>query len=519
MRHKQQRGHDGARGHERVQGYEQAQRQGPAQTQGPAQGHEQARGQSHEHGLGHESGRATACGVLVLGAGPAGLAAAVAASAQGQTVTLVDDNPLPGGQIWRGGPAQWRDRRAQALWAVLCERPNVRFMHGARVVGAPAPRQLLIAVDGRPQLIEWQRLILCSGARELLLPFPGWTLPGVSGAGGLQALIKGGLQVAGRRVVVAGSGPLLLAVAETVRRHQGVVVAIVEHRPWSDLAAFAWQLARRHRGKLWQALGLWRQLAGVRYISGATVVAATGEQGKQNVSGLTLQRGQRRIELQCDLLACGYGLVPNLELAAMLGCHVEDGKVKVDQGQLSSRDYVWAAGEATGIGGVDKALAEGHVAGLNATHSCGHAHGGHSEGGGGGGGDGSASGAACAADIHANIAPASALAARDRTMHFAGLLARRFGPTPALRALCRPDTIVCRCEDVSAGELAEHRDWRAAKVLTRAGMGACQGRICGAACQFLYGWQAPGLRLPVFPAAASILAAHDCAASTEDLPS
>lgn len=429
----------------------------------------------------HEIEDVTVTEVLVLGAGPAGLAAAAAASERGQQVTLVDDNPLPGGQIWRGGPEQWHDQRAHALWTVLCQRRNVRIMHGARVLSAPSLQELLLQIEGGPHLVRWQRLVLCSGARELLLPFPGWTLPGVSGAGGLQALVKGGMSIAGQRVVVAGSGPLLLAVAETVRRHQGIVVAIVEHRPLPGLAAFFAQLMLRHRGKLWQALGLFRQLADVRYVTGATVVAASGE---RRVSRVTLRQGQRQSELQCDFLACGYGLVPNLELGTLLGCDIASGKVRVDHQQRSSRDGVWAAGEATGIGGVDKALAEGHVAGL---------------------------------DAGGQAPPPAALAARDRALHFAGLLARHFGPTPALRGLCQPGTIVCRCEDVKASQLAEHRDWRAAKVLTRAGMGPCQGRICGAACQFLYGWQAPGLRLPVFPAAASILAAHDGAASTKDL--
>ncbi|MDL2354668.1 MAG: FAD/NAD(P)-binding oxidoreductase [Pseudomonadota bacterium] len=421
--------------------------------------------------------------MLVLGAGPAGLAAAAAASERGQLVTLVDDNPHPGGQIWRGGPGQWRDGRADALWTLVCQRPNVRLILGARVLSAPAPQELLLEIEGRAHSIGWQRLILCSGARELLLPFSGWTLPGVTGAGGLQALIKGGMSIAGKRVVVAGSGPLLLAVADTVRRHHGSVVAIAEHRPLPGLVAFFAQLSLRHRGKLWQALGLFRQLAGVRYRTGATVVAATGERQLRSV---TLRQGGRQIELACDFLACGYGLVPNLELATLLGCRVDQGKVQVDGEQLSSRANVWAAGEATGIGGVDKALAEGHIAGMRATEGT--------------------------------PAP-SVRAARHRALRFAGLLARRFGPTPALRALCKQDTIVCRCEDVLAAQLAEHCDWRTAKVLTRVGMGPCQGRICGAACAFLYGWQTPGLRLPVFPAAASILAAEHSAACTKEIES
>lgn len=398
--------------------------------------------------------------LLVIGAGPAGLAAAEAASRHGQPVLLVDENHAPGGQIWRGGPAHKTE-------TALRKRPHVRLLQGARLVSAAGPGKLLLDTLNGARIEPWDRLVLCSGARELLLPFPGWTLPGVTGAGGLQALIKGGMPVAGKKVVVAGSGPLLLAVADTVIKRGGQVVAIVERRSQAELARFAGQLALRHRAKLMQAAGLLARLRAIPYLRGATVTQATGE---TRVRGVIVD-GK---EMACDFLACGFGLLPVLESAALLGCEVGGGKVLVDAQQRTSVAGVWAAGEATGIGGVDKALAEGRIAGLAAS---------------------------------GQLPTRADERERARARDFAALLAHTFAPDAALASLCRPDTIVCRCEDVPAGALAPHADWRSAKLQTRAGMGPCQGRVCGAACQVLYGWDAAGIRPPVFPVSAATLAA------------
>jgi NADPH-dependent 2,4-dienoyl-CoA reductase/sulfur reductase-like enzyme len=299
--------------------------------------------------------------IVILGAGPAGLAAAHAASSDGHAVTVVDDNPAPGGQIWRGGPARWRDPRAHALWEALRQRQHVRFIQGARVVAAAGPHTLLLDTADGPRLLPWQRVILCSGARELLLPFPGWTLPGVMGVGAIQALAKGGMPLRGKRVVIAGSGPLLLAAADTVRRSGGKVVAIAEHQGTRALAGFFGRLLLGHPGKVWQSLQLAASLLGVPYRHGAVVSAAAGDQRLQSV---TLRHRGREREIACDFLACGFGLVPGVELGALFGCTISEGRITVDGGQASSVKDVWAAGESTGIGGVDKALAEGRIAGL-----------------------------------------------------------------------------------------------------------------------------------------------------------
>jgi NADPH-dependent 2,4-dienoyl-CoA reductase/sulfur reductase-like enzyme len=415
--------------------------------------------------------------LIIIGSGPAGLAAAAAASAHGEAVTLIDDNAGPGGQIWRGGPDQWGDPRAHALWQLLAERPQVKLRANTRLIDAAGPNELLLDTADGPQHWSCERLLLCTGARELLLPFPGWTLPGVTGAGGLQALIKGGMPIAGKHVVIAGSGPLLMAVAKTVLESGGKLTALAEHRSTRELAKFTAGLALRHRGKLRQAADLLAALRGVRFMHGALVTKAVSTSqagGGRRLDSVIVEQGGRSHEFPCDFLACGYGLVPNLEFARLLGVEVRDGRVVVDASQRTSREDIFAAGEATGIGGVDKALAEGRIAGLAATGQ-----------------------------------PASSgdLVARASALDFARLLNSSFAADPAWKALCAPDVIVCRCEDVPASALSTHAEWRAAKLITRCGMGPCQGRVCGAACEFLYDWQTSGGRQPVYPASAATLAA------------
>jgi NADPH-dependent 2,4-dienoyl-CoA reductase/sulfur reductase-like enzyme len=219
-------------------------------------------------------------------------------------------------------------------------------------------------------------------------------------------------------------------------------------------------------------------LRGIPYHHGAVVAEAHGHQRLNAVTVRSPGSGSPKRDrvIECDFLACGYGLLPNLELANMLGCAIKHGRVAVDANQATSMANMWAAGESTGIGGVDKALAEGRLAGLAASG--------------------------------AKVSPQD-LQARTGASAFGTLLACSFPPDPALRELCSPGTIVCRCEDVRSAQLAPHADWRSAKLQTRVGMGPCQGRVCGAACEFLYGWPASSARPPVFPTSAATLA--ECA--------
>lgn len=386
--------------------------------------------------------------VLVIGAGPAGLAAARAAASHGAQVALVDLQARAGGQVWRPdlrhGLAPGLRRALAALDTVV----PVRWHLAAQAFAAGADRILIEQDQGLLEL-RYRKLILATGARELLLPFPGWTLPGASGAGALQALVKQGWPIAGKRVLVAGSGPLLLAAAATLRAHGAQVLAICEQAPAAAVRGFAARLWR-WPAKLAQAAALRARLAGVPYRCGAWVRAAHGD-GQVSEAEIETGRGVERIA--CDQLAVGYGLVPNLELARQLGCALtpqgRHAAVRVDARQATSVAGVYAAGEACGIGGVDVARLEGAIAGHHA---------------------------AGADDAARALYPR-----RRRARAFAALLPAHFPVRDEVRACATADSLVCRCEDVPLARLQGWADPRAAKLATRCGMGSCQGRICGAA--------------------------------------
>ena len=212
--------------------------------------------------------------VVIVGGGPAGIAAAVAATRRGRRVVLVDENHAPGGQIWRG-EATAPNSAGAALWFRKLQQKNVLLVNGARVAAHPENGLLLAETPDGARHVRYRRLLLATGARELFLPFPGWTLPNVMGAGGLQALVKGGLPIAGQRVVVAGTGPLLLAVAAYLKKCGAEIVCLAEQaargRVWR-LGASLW----REPGKLRQALGLWRDLKDLQTLYGAWPVRAEG---------------------------------------------------------------------------------------------------------------------------------------------------------------------------------------------------------------------------------------------------
>ena len=395
------------------------------------------------------------CDLLIVGAGPAGMAAAIAAASSGMAITIVDDNIHPGGQIWRDGPGVSLPPLARKHRDALARHANIRLLCGTRVVGlggpaAPGDAPALLLEDAeRGWAQHSQRLILCNGARDLLLPFPGWTLPGVTGAGGLQALIKSGLSVKGQRIVVAGTGPLLLAAADTARKAGAQVIRIAEQAPWQALAAFTLQLPR------WPAKALQAStLLNRHWRTSSHVLQAIGQGQLESVQ---MQRGNSQETLACDRLACGFGLVPNTQMGQLLGCTLNNRLgLQVDSLMATSVPHVYAAGECAGFGGSERALTQGAIAGHAAAGDTARAQ--------------------------------ALLPTLARWQGFADLLHTQFQMSDAVRKLATPDTVVCRCEDVPLRDLQARTGWIDAKLHTRCGMGACQGRVCGAATQALLGW-------------------------------
>src|SRR5258708_10506436 len=185
--------------------------------------------------------------ILVIGGGPAGMAAAACAAECRLHVGIVDDNPRLGGQIWWGEPDDKHEsgnkRRTEAgKWAERGRISGATALCGLRVVHQPASGILLAEnLDGFCEL-SYSKLVLATGARERFLPFPGWTLPNVMGAGGLQAMVKCGLPIRGKRVMIACTGPLLLAVASYLRKHGAHIPLICEQASWSNLTGFGLSL-------------------------------------------------------------------------------------------------------------------------------------------------------------------------------------------------------------------------------------------------------------------------------------
>lgn len=442
--------------------------------------------------------------VVVVGAGPAGLAAAVAARGRGARVTLLDASDELGGQYWRHLPASRPAARERILhhgwdaFTALRERlaadDGCAIVTGAQVwaierpadgaVHAPAAvlHVLVGQVDGSrraPLTLRPDALVLATGAHDRTLPFPGWDLPGVFTAGAAQALAKGERVRIGDRVVVAGAGPFLLPVAVSLVQAGARVVGIHEAARVPSLA----------RGWLRDPLGLARaphkaaELAGyvsvlarerIGYATGSAVVAA---HGTDRVEAVTVQRldaswapiagTERRIAV--DAVCVGHGFTPRLELPIAAGCRIgPDRFVEVDATQGAGPAGVYAAGEITGIGGVDQALAEGEVAGH------------------------------CAAGgSPSDVAVAPAVRRRAVAHDVAGRIEAAHGIRPGWTGWLRDDTLACRCEEVPVGRIrataraAGSTDLRSMKLATRAGLGICQGRVCGRTVEELLAAEAP----------------------------
>ena len=428
--------------------------------------------------------------VVVIGGGPAGIAAATRAAQDGRSVVMLDESPNVGGQIWRHRSRTSLDSDARRRVERLA-RARAEVLNGVAVVDvtpdADGTAITVIAerLTGETVSVRANALVVATGARERFVPFPGWTLHGVYGIGGAQALLKQGMSFAGKRVVIAGTGPLMLPVAASLTAGRARVRLVAEQAPFARVRDFGLSLLT-HPDTLLQAM-MYRLGFLLTPYSFGTWVASAG--GSDRLTHVVVTDGRKAWRVDCDVLCTGYGLVPNVEVARLTGCLLVNGAVRVDERQATTVRNVFAAGEVTGIGGVALALVEGEIAG--------------------------------AAAAGASRIDTALLRRRTALREMALRMERTFALRAELRQIPRGDTIVCRCEDVRIASVNALGDARQAKLYTRAGMGACQGRVCGPALEFLYGWEPGTVRSPLEPvrlATLAVMASAVASASPSSAP-
>ncbi len=418
--------------------------------------------------------------VAVVGGGPAGLSAAVAAAEHGLLTALFDEQPAPGGQIYRN------------VENVTASRPRAReilgcdYVEGARLVQALRASSVIyqpgssvwdigrdgtlgILADGNAELIRARRIVLTVGAMERPVPLPDWTLPGVMTAGAAQILLKSSSQIPDVPTVLAGSGPLLLLVARQLLAAGAPVRAVLQTMPWANYLRAAPLLpgglpsAGRdiERGVRWV-----RDIRRVCTMVRRSVrdLRALGQGG---LGAVAFRSGGKTHRINCGLLLLHEGIVPSHQAAMAAGCDIiwDDRQLawrtRADRWGATSVDTIAVAGDCVGIGGARSAVLSGRLAGIDAAFRAGRIDAGERD--------------------RKTRTEAAELIRLERGRRFFDTL---FRPSPQIVAPPDDDTVICRCEEVTAGEIRRVVGQgcpgpNQAKAFTRAGMGPCQGRLCG----------------------------------------
>lgn len=422
------------------------------------------------------------CEVAVVGAGPGGMRAALAAAKAGVQVTLIDANRQPGGQYYRqadlsGAPDEHgHQAKGRKLWQEV-QAAGVTYLPETVVWGIVGERTLALHGPDAPAFVDAQAIILSTGAYDRPVAFPGWTLPGVMTAGAAQTLLKTQGILAGRRIVLAGTGPLQFVLAAELRHAGAEIVAILEGshnlKPSVSQVGALW----KQWGRLGEGLRSLADLTrhGVPIHMGWGIVSAhPGGAGDESVGSIAAgpldenwrPKPDQVQNLTCDTLLLGYGFIPANSLSVLMGADQVwrpdlGGQVPVrDEMMQTSLPGVYAVGDGAGIGGVLLAEVEGEIAGL-----------------------------AAAGRIQGQAARAAQAIRKlgkelERERRFQTMYAELFTPEPGLYDLAQTDTILCRCEEVTLGQVQDavalgQTTTNEVKMVTRCGMGECQGRMCG----------------------------------------
>jgi len=420
--------------------------------------------------------------LVVVGAGPAGLRAAIEGARAGLSVAVIDENARPGGQIFRQIPEAFgvvdpgrlgsEFARGQALFAELQPLP-IRFVLNATVWGTFEDRVLEVAQGDRGLRIRGEAVVLATGAYDRPVPVPGWTLPGVLTAGGAQTLLKSQRILPGRRILMAGTGPLQLVVASQLAKAGAEIVAVAEAVPARALV--------RHTISLLRVWGITRDGLAYRWtlvrkrvpwIAPAILVRVEGREGAERATIARADAEWRAVPgtertFEVDTVCLGYGLVPSIELARLLGCRLWfDALADVwvperDDAFETTVPGVFAVGDGAGVAGAVVAAEEGRIAGLAVARALGRL-----------------------TPVEAALRMAPARRRLIRLAAFRAAMDAAYRIRPGLQELATADTIICRCEERTRADLesaiadgARRPDHL--KAWTRAGMGPCGGRMCG----------------------------------------
>ncbi|NYZ13976.1 FAD-dependent oxidoreductase [Azospirillum sp. RWY-5-1] len=412
--------------------------------------------------------------LAVIGAGPAGLAAATLAAERGLTTVLLDEQPVPGGQIYRSvtrNPVRNPGILGGDYWhgADLVgpfRDSGAAYRPGTTVWSVSRALEIGLSRDGAARILPVKHIILATGALERPFPIPGWTLPGVMGAGAAQILLKSSALVPSGRLVMAGTGPLLWLLAWQYLRAGARIDAILDTTPGGN-----WRAALRHMPGFLRSPYLGKGAAllldvrrKVKVIGNVTDLRAVGDGALRSVA--FRQGGGPERSLPADTLLLHQGVIPNINLANATGCGQHWDEIQrcwvptVDEWGASSVEGVSIAGDGAGIAGAVAAEHRGRLAALGALHRLG----------------------AIGPEERDREAAThrAALAEAQRGRMFLDTL---YQPGPDFR-VPKDDTIVCRCEEVTAGQVRDAVRLgvggpNQAKSFLRCGMGPCQGRLCG----------------------------------------
>ena len=422
---------------------------------------------------------------VIIGGGPGGIAAAIKAAQAGVNVTLLDENERPGGQVFRQFEKGFKVADPDALGPDFIEgqellhqfnslRDKIRYMNNTLVWGIFEDRTLALARNETSSSLGFKHLLVATGAYDRPVPFPGWTLPGVFTAGGAQKLVKSERVLPGQRILLAGTGPLQLVLADEIIKAGGKIEAILE---------------AGNVGKNWLQglIGIWGnwdfliegmrylrsiQKAGVSLLRSHIILEARGDgQVEEAVIAKVDKNWRPRLNtarsVKVDTICLGYGLVSSTELTMLAECeHKYDikqgGYIPLRKANMeTSVPGIYAVGDGAGVAGRKVAIEEGRIAGISVASALGYIS---------------------RAKASQQIRPYHKRLSKIN--RFRKVLDDISLPRAGLYELATDDTVICRCEDVTlkqlkaalADDTIQIKDF---KRMTRMGMGPCEGRMCG----------------------------------------